>query len=473
MFCIRVVAALISFCVLSGWVRAADNEMASIRAEMQAMREAYEGRIASLETEVKVLRQTGGAPRSTEKSINDTLFKKEGTPPNTSNVPGNAGPGIPSNAVRSASQLTLGGYTEFTYTDRQTRTPQFDQLKTVLELSAKIQEHISLYMEIEDEHAGAIAGPEETDGEVEIEQAYIDYKIDKAVNFRAGVILVPVGHYNLNHEGFVNNLVDRPLVDRRIIPTTWYDEGLGFYGTPIDTDKFGLSYEAYMYNPAVTDGVDPLSGFRGIRNENKTPTSDQKAGAVRVAMEPARGCKAIADSLEFGLSAYVSGFGGFNGVNDNGDTVRFGPGRLYVTAADVSWEKKNIGFRGEAALDHADSGNNITGKRQDAWGYYAEGYYKFWPGFLSHSPFGKFKDPKLVAALRYEYVNLDNELPATPSVQRLTAGISYRPLPNTVFKFDYQNDWLGSGLAGQDYDESETGLKKHLHAFLFSVSTGF
>ena len=30
-----------------------------------------------------------------------------------------------------------------------------------------------------------------------------------------------------------------------------------------------------------------------------------------------------------------------------------------------------------------------------------------------------------------------------------------------------------SGLAGKDYDESETGLKKHLHAFLFSVSTGF
>ena len=472
MFRIHVRAVLVSLTVLSS-LAFAEDDLAAIRAEMHAMREAYEGRIAMLETEVKDLRQTGGAPRSTEKSINDTLFKKDGVAPTPPVNGSGGGLAIPTNAVRSASQLTLGGYTEFTYTDRQTRTPQFDQLKTVAELSAKIQDRIRLYMEIEQEHAGVIAGPEETDGEFEIEQAYLDYQIDKAVNFRAGVILVPVGHYNLNHEGFVNNLVDRPLVDRRVIPTTWYDEGLGFYGAPIDSDKFGLSYEAYMYNPSVTGGVDPLSGFREIKNENKTPTNDQKAGAVRIAMEPARGAKYLADTLEFGLSAYVSGFGPFHGVDDNGDDVRYSPGRLYVTAADVTWEKKNVGFRGEAAVDHTDAGNNITGKKQDAYGYYAEGYYKFWPGFLSHSTFGHFKDPKLVAALRYEYVNLDNELPANPSVQRVTAGISYRPLPNTVFKFDYQNDWLGSGLAGKDYDESETGLKKHLHAFLFSVSTGF
>ena len=55
----------------------------------------------------------------------------------------------------------------------------------------------------------------------------------------------------------------------------------------------------------------------------------------------------------------------------------------------------------------------------------------------------------------------------------MTAGLSYRPVANTAIKFDYQYDWLGSGLAGMDYDESETGLKKHNHAFLFGVTTGF
>jgi hypothetical protein len=318
-----------------------------------------------------------------------------------------------------------------------------------------------------------IAGPEETDGEFEIEQAYLDYSIDKAINFRAGMVLVPVGHYNLYHEGFLNNFVDRPLVDRRVIPTTWFEEGVGFFGTPIDNENFGLSYEAYMFNPAVTGGVEPLSGFRGIRNEGKAPTSDQKAGAARVAFEPARKYKNVADILEVGLSAYVSGFAGFKGTNEDGDTVRFGSGRLFVTAADVTWEKNNLGFRGEAALAHTDSGQNSTGAQQSAWGYYAEAYYKFWPKFLSNSPFGKFKDPKLVGALRYEFVDFNSHTPATPSIQRVTGGISYRPLANTAFKFDYQYDWLGSGLVRQDYDDSETGLKKHDHAFLFGVTTGF
>lgn len=454
--------------VFSSFSSAAEGEIAELRGEMQAMRQAYEGRIASLEVQVKELSTSGVVQKSSERKVDDALTKKGSA---ATAVSAQIPPGT--NAVKSSTQVTLGGYTEFTYTDRQTRTPQFDQLKTVGEISARIDDHIHLYLEIEQEHGGVIAGPEETDGEFEVEQAYVDYSIDKAINFRAGVTLIPVGHYNLYHEGFLNNLVDRPLVDRRIIPTTWYEEGLGFYGAPIDNEWLGLSYEAYMFNPEAGDGVDPLSGFRGIRRENKTPTSDQKAAAARLTFEPARHFKTVADTLEFGLSGYVSGFADFSGVNADGDPVRFPSGRLNVTAADVTWERKNIGFRGEAARAHTDAGENSTGKQQTGWGYYAEGYYKFWPKFLSCSPFGKFQDPKLVAALRYEYVDFNTEAPATPSIQRLTAGISYRPVPRTAIKFDYQFDTLGSGLAGQDYDESETGLKKHSRAFLFSVTTGF
>ena len=461
-------------CVLalsSNFLRAADGDLAAIRSEMQLMREAYESRIAALESEVKAFKQSGVAqPKSVERSIIDSLFKKDGTtpPPDYSRLSVST-----VSAVKGSTQITLGGYTEFTYTDRTTRTPEFEQLKTVAEVSAKIDDRIHLYLEVEQENGGVIAGPEPTNGEFEIEQAYLDYAIDKALNFRAGVSLIPVGHYNLYHEGFLNNLVDRPLVDRRIIPTTWYEAGLGFNGTPVDNDSMGLSYEAYMYNPEKGNGVDPLSGFRGIRNENKTPNSDQKAGAARLAFELARGFKNVADTLEFGLSGYVSGFAGFNSANAGGDLVRFPSGRLYVSAADVTWEKKNLGFRGEAARAHSDAGENSVGKQQTGWGYYAEGYYKFWPQFLSSSPFGKFKDPKLVAALRYDYVDLNTQADATPSIQRLTAGMGYRPIPRTVFKFDYQFDLLGSGLVGHDYDESETGLKKHTRAFLFSVTTGF
>ena len=95
---------------------------------------------------------------------------------------------------------------------------------------------------------------------------------------------------------------------------------------------------------------------------------------------------------------------------------------------------------------------------------------------MSRSPFGKFKDPQLVAAFRYDYVDLNTQAQATPSIQRVTAGLSYRPIPRTVIKFDYQFDWLGSGIVGQNYDAPqalETGLNKHNRAFLFSISTSY
>jgi hypothetical protein len=444
---------------------ATDADTEALRAEVSAMKQAYEGRIATLEAEVHELRANGvPQQRSAEQRVNDAMGKNEPGVAIAATVRTN-------NTVQGSTAIRLGGYSEFTYIDRQTRTPEFDQLRTVLELSARIHERISFYTEFEFEHGAVIAGPEETQGEIELEQAYVDYNIDKALNFRAGMMLVPVGHYNLYHEGFVNNLVDRPLVNRRIIPTTWFEEGLGFYGKPIDNSVLGLSYEAYMYNPAMTGGVDPIAGFRDIHNEGKSPNSDQKAAAARLVFEPARKFKNIADTFEFGLSGFVSGFGGFKGADENGDPIRFSPGRLYVTAADVTWERKNIGFRGEAALAHSDVGINDTGHKQTAFGYYAEAYYKFWPCFLNSSPFGKFKDPKLVAALRYDYVDLNQEADATPSIQRVTAGIGYRPVPRTVIKFDYQFDWQGSGL--RDFDGSETGTNKHTRAFLFSVSTGF
>ena len=342
--------------------RASDND-SELRAEVQAMRQAYESRIANLEEKMKDMATNGiQQQKSAEHRIDQALAQK-GTA--TAAVSYEIPAGV--NAVKSSTQMTLGGYTEFTYTNRTTRTPEFNQLKTVGEISAKLNYRMRLYIEVEEEQGAVIAGPERTQGEFEFEQAYLDFTIDKTLNFRAGTTLVPMGHYNLYHEGPINNLTDRPLVDRRIIPTTWYEEGIGFYGTPIDNNLLGVTYEAYMYNPAASAGVDPVSGFRDIHNEGKSPTSAQKAGAARLQFEPARSLSKIADTFEVGISGYASGFAGFKGTNPDGDAVDFHSGRLYMTAVDVTWEKKNLGFRGEAAYAHTGAGENSAGRQQSAW----------------------------------------------------------------------------------------------------------
>ena len=47
-------------------------------------------------------------------------------------------------------------------------------------------------------------------GEIELEQAYLDFLIDRRFNVRAGQILVPVGLINERHEPPVFHGVQRP-----------------------------------------------------------------------------------------------------------------------------------------------------------------------------------------------------------------------------------------------------------------------
>lgn len=460
--------ALLVLSCLAFTAMAGEGDTEALRAEIRAMRQAYESRIAALETEVKDLKTVGVARKETGAKIDETLAKRslsdEKTAGRILNVAGNP--------VRGASHINLGGYTEFTYIDRGDRIGEFNQLRTVAEIGAQLNERIKLYIELEHENGAVIEGGEDTSGELELEQAWMDYSINKALNFRAGMLLVPVGHYNLYHEGFVNNLVDRPLVNRWIVPTTWFEEGLGFHGTPLDNDSLGINYEIYAFNPANAPDINSEAGFREFRNEGKPAISDRKAVAARVAFEPARRFKSFADYLEIGVSGYISGFKGFKGETEDGTVLDLHDGVIQVTALDATYEKWNFGVRGEVAFSHMDSGGNDTQRKQDAWGYYIEGYYKFWPKFLNSSPFGKdFKDPKLVFAARYDWVDLNRDSLDQRDMGRVTVGIGYRPLPNTVFKFDYQIDHSPSHRAGTTLEDSGHG--RNTDAFLFGVMTGF
>ena len=65
------------------------------------------------------------------------------------------------------------------------------------------------------------------------------------VNLRAGMLLVPVGIINERHEPPVFNGVERPFVDTVIVPTTWFDVGVGIHGEVGN----GFRYRAYAMAP--------------------------------------------------------------------------------------------------------------------------------------------------------------------------------------------------------------------------------
>lgn len=446
-----------------------EGDTEALRAELRAMRAAYEGRISTLENELNQLKTKGFAQqKSSNEKIDETLKRAgpsftEYSQRGTQNF---------ENAVRSTTRVNLGGYFEFNYIDRGDRISEFNQARTVVELGAQIHDRIRFYSEVEYENGAVLEGGEETGGELELEQAYLDFEINKALNFRAGMLLVPLGRFNLYHEGHINNFVERPLVSTYISPTTWFEEGAGFHGVPLDADWLGISYEAYLFNPANAAEVNNEEGFREIRNEGKSPVSDKKAGAVRVAFEPARKFKRFADFFELGLSGYYSGVKGFRGVDENGNALNLNGGALHIVSADLTWERKGVGFRGEVALAHADDGSNDTGRDHDAFGYYLEAYYKFWPKFLNSSPFGKgFKSPKLVAAVRFDSVDLNRDSLDQRDLRRLSFDLAYRPMENVAFKLEYQFDHSPSGR--NDTELEASGKGKNTDAFLFGVHYGF
>lgn len=469
------------FCIVMSaflFVRAhaAEASLTTLQAEIRAMRAAYEGRISDLESEVKELR-TGTIQqiKSTNQAIDESLGKK--TPADKalaeSPLPSRA-PVVTTgnNVMRSSSRVTIGGYTEFSYTDRGDRVKEFSQDRTVLEVGATLSDRIKLYIEFEQETGATLEGGRSNGAEWEIEQGYVDFSITQAINFRAGTMLVPVGRFNLNHEGFVNNFVNRPLVNRWVIPTTWYEEGIALHGEPVDTKSLGISYELGLYNPAVASGANSETGFREIRNEGGSPAFNGKAGAMRVVFEPARSAKWFADNLEVGFSGYLSNYRSPSVTTAAGDTFPIAHGALDLAAFDLTYEKNHFGFRTELATARTSAGANPDRKAQSARGFYTEAFYAWQPCFFKEGPIAKsFKDPRLVFATRFDWIELNPGRDDARDLKRLTTGVSFRPLSKTAIKFDYQMDFSHSGLTLDTLPDSGRG--KRTDAFLFGVTTGF
>ena len=145
-------------------------------------------------------------------------------------------------------KTTIGGYGELHYSNRSressSHNEQADFHRFVLFLGHEFTDDLRFYSELELEHS--IAG-DGKDGEIELEQAYLEYDFNDNLSAKAGLFLMPVGIMNETHEPATFYGVERNDVEKYIIPSTWWEAGIGA------TYKFdnGLSVDA-----AVTTGLE-------------------------------------------------------------------------------------------------------------------------------------------------------------------------------------------------------------------------
>lgn len=340
------------------------------------------------------------------------------------------------------SSTALGGYGEFVLTDTfapgQDALAQLDLARFVLFFAHRFSDTVRFYSELEIEHAVASSSDV---GEVELEQAFLEWDaVGKALQVRAGLVLVPMGIVNQWHEPPVFLSATRPMVDTVIIPTTWREGGAGISGRPLSW----LRYELYFVSGLRPTGFDAAQGIREGHQELAMAVANGWAFTGRVEVEPTLG-------MAIGLAGYAS----LAGPNATGLFTADGTMRklsldtpILGGALDWRWKWKGIEARAVGAAFSIGDTDRLRGA-QDAsgaaigpdagsliYGAYAELGYDVLS--LARS------DHQLVPFVRVERYDTMAGITGRPRAASdaayastdLVMGLAWRPLPQLIVKAD-------------------------------------
>lgn len=150
---------------------------------------------------------------------------------------------------------------------------------------AEIADAWRFVTEIEIEH-GFVQGNTSSNGqgELEIEQAYLDWRYSGDHGVRVGTMLVPISIGNLYHEPTVFHGVERPEFDRVIVPTTWYENGIAVYGTIMPSLDYTVAVQAGLMGAASAS-----QGVRGTRQRGFKSAADDLLYTARLDYRPLPG----------------------------------------------------------------------------------------------------------------------------------------------------------------------------------------
>ena len=157
-------------------------------------------------------------------------------------------PFVLQNQFGASTSAAIGGYiegnTNYFSTEGVSDGFSMELRRFNIFLYASVGNFIKFISELEFEH-----GTEE----IALETALLDFELDPALVFRAGILLPPIGYFNQNHDGPKWEFIDRPLVSTTIIPSTLSEVGLGFHGD-LGLASNLLTYEIYLVN-GLQDGI--------------------------------------------------------------------------------------------------------------------------------------------------------------------------------------------------------------------------
>jgi cell division protein FtsB len=322
----------------------------------------------------------------------------------------------------SMSNTSIGGYGEVHYNNLEdengNETKEIDFHRFVLYFGHEFNDRLRLFSELELEHS--IAGDGQN-GEVEIEQAYIEYDINEQHRVKGGMFLLPVGIINETHEPTTFYGTERNPVEKNIIPTTWWEGGVMFSGQIAP----GFSYDVAATSGLNTTNANNYAVRKG-RQKVSAANAEDLAYTGRLKWTAIPGVE-LAATMQYQ-----------EGITQSLDATA-GSATLFETHAVI--EQGAFGLRAlYARWDLEGAGPKLVGADEQT-GWYIEPSYRINDNFGLFARYNEW-DNKAGDAIDSQYDQVD-------------LGVNWWPHQDVVVKLDYQAQ---DKPAGGESDGFNVGL---------------
>ena len=311
---------------------------------------------------------------------------------------------------------TIGGYGEMHYNQSidsdGNSSAVLDFHRFIIFYSHAWTENWSFKSEVEIEHNYVKNGQ----GELELEQAFVDYHHSDSFGFQVGVLLPSVGLLNENHDPPLFFGVERPNYSKYIIPTTWFGNGAAIYG----------SVRGFDYRVVLMEGLDgtkfsPSSGIRNGRQKGYKSEATHPLLNLRLETRQIHGL-------------FVGGSYSTMQAADtlNGNNIINPTSLMEVHAQYTAGDMHVITEFGQINYGEPEAVSNVSSAR----GYYIDLGYDLRSVLALKG--------QLIPWFRYSDVNTaastdgsDENLVSDHHTTEWLVGLQFKPISDVVFKLDY------------------------------------
>jgi hypothetical protein len=375
--------------------------------------------IQEQQAEIKALRSELGATRqgvaATEEKVAESEARIEAT-----------GDFVETLAAADSGprKTSIGGYGELHYNNVSADSGDSEEIdfhRFVLFFGHEFTDRVRFFSEFELEHSLSGDGKP---GEVELEQAYVEYALGDSTYAKTGLFLLPLGILNETHEPPTFYGVERNDVENIIIPSTWWEAGFGMRGNFGN----GLSWDAALHS-GLAMPTDGSSAFRVRSGRQKV--------AEAMASDPAATLRLRYTGVP-GLGLAAS----YQYQSDPSQAAGDGLDSGQLLSAHAVYQQERFGLRALYAAWNFDGDAVEAADVDKQTGWYVE------PNFRVNDKWGVYARYSDLDAARQQDRFSQSEI-----------GFNYWPTDGVVLKMDFRSrDFDLPALSDADFDAIDLGF---------------